>query len=186
MLNSITKLILILILTIFTISINSFIAYLIAIIITSLVILFSNINYKEILDSLLKIKYFYLLIILIPFNINILYIIIKCTIIYLLFVCYFKTTRLSKRYNTLYNIFKKFKKEKYTSYVILFIPTFLKELKNITFLPFKDIISNTTNKLKTLNNRFIGFEHTKNSFNLEDYGSILVVILFFVIVLFAR
>ena len=186
MLNNITKLVLILFLSIFTISINSFITYLISLIITSLIVIFSNITLKELVNYILKIKYFYLLIIFIPFNINILYLIIKLTLIYLLFISYFKTTRLSTRYNTLYNIFKVFKIEKYTSSVILFIPTFIEEIKKNNIISFKDIIYNTLNKLKTLKLRFIGFDINKNVFNTEDLCSIMVIVLFFIITLIGR
>ena len=186
MLNNITKLILILFFTIFTLFINSFITYLILIVTTCLTIIFSNITIKELIDKLLKIKYFYLLIIFAIFDINILFIIIKLTLIYIIFICYFKTTNLCSRYNTLYNLFKKIKIEKYTSNVILFIPTFIKEFKNISFLSISDIYNNTLDKLKALKTRFIGFDHSKIKFNTEDFASILVIVLFFIITLFAR
>ncbi len=183
--NNITKFILTILLILFTLFMNSFITYILVIITTSLIILFS-IDFKTLLYYLLKIKYLYLLLILVPFNINILYLLIKLTIIYIILICYFKTSTLANRYNTLYNILKKMKLEKYTSNIILFIPVLYKELKKISFVSLQNIFINTKDRLKTLSTRFIGFEHHSIKFNSEDFGIFLIVVLFFVITLYAR
>ena len=184
--NNIFKLFLLIIYIISTLFINSFYPFVILIVITSLIVIISNINIKDLLNYLLKIKYFYLLLILVPFNINILYFILKLTLIYITYICYIKSTTLFKRYNTLYNILKIFSLEKYTSNTLLFLPIFLKELKNIKNISFKGIIYNTNKKLKTLSSRFIGFENQKETLYSWDFATILVIVLFFIITIYAR
>ena len=177
------KLILFIIFTIVTLLTKSIYFYPVLIVITTLMVLVSNISIKELINYLLKIKYIYLLIIFAIFNINILFILIKLTIIYITYICYIKTTSLVKRYNTLYPIFKVFKLEKYTINFLLFLPLFYKELKNIKLIPFKNIISNVLNKIKVKSSRFIGFEFQKQKLCSMDYTVIAMIVLFFIIVI---
>ena len=179
--NNIFKLILFIVFIIITIITNSIYFYPILITLTALIVLMSNIDIKEILRYLLKIKYLYLLIILVPFFPIILSILIKITIIYLMYICYINTTSLAKRYNTLYPIFKIFNLEKYTINFLLFIPLFYKELKNIKLMSLKNIINNVLNKIKIKSSRFIGFEFQKQSLGSIDYTLMLIIVLFFII-----
>jgi len=181
--NNILKLILFIIFTIITLINNSIYFYPILIIITTLMVLISNISIKELINYILKIKYLYLLLIFVPFSINILFLLIKLTIIYITYICYIKTTSLVKRYNTLYPIFKVFRLEKYTIYFLLFLPLFYKEIKNIKFISFKNIISNVLNKIKIKSSRFIGFDFQKQSLCSMDYTIIAILVLFFIIVI---
>ncbi len=183
--NNITKFILTLFLIIFTLFINSFISHAIVITITLLVIMFTM-DFKQVLYYLLKIKYLYLLILLVPFYSLIISILIKITIIYLIMLCYYKTTPLAIRYNTLYNVFKKIKMEKYTSNVLLFLPTLYKEFKKIKFVSIKNIFNNTIDRLRLLKSRFIGFDHQSIKFGSDDFASLLIIVLFFILTLYAR
>ena len=183
--NEVSKLLLLVIFSVITIFINSFIGCLLLTIITIFIVMFSNLG-LDLINYLLKIKYLFLLFILGIFNINIVLVLYKLLIIYILCVCYVKTTPLITRYNTLYGLLKIFNLEKYTVNVLMFIPIFSKELKNIKVLPLNSILLNTKNKIKLLKTRFIGYEYKKFKLYSNDYAIITVLILFFILTIYAE
>lgn len=184
--SNIFKLLLFIFYIILTLFIKTVYPFIMLIIITTIIVIMSNISLKQLINYILKIKYFYLLLLFVPFSIKILYFIIKVTLIYIVYICYIKTTSLFKRYNTLYNILKPFKLEVYAYNILLFLPIFYKEIKNIKYLSLKSIIYNVNKKIKTLSSRFIGFENQKETFYSEDFSIILIIVLFFIITIYAR
>ena len=183
--NEFSKLFLLVVFSIIILFVNSLIGSILLTIITLFIVIFSDLG-NEIIKCLLKIKYLFLLFLLGIFNINIVLILYKLLIIYVLVICYLKTTSLITRYNTLYGILKVFNLEKYAVNVLMFIPVFYKEAKNINKLPIKSILLNTKIKLDSIKTRFIGYEYNKLKLYSNDYAVLTVLILFFILTIYAE
>ena len=80
---------------------------------------------------------------------------------------------------------KVFDLEKYTSNIMLFIPTLKNEMKNIKFIPLTTIIKNTNMRLKHLSIRFSGIKLVSFRLSSDDYMVILILVLFYTLTIFA-
>ena len=178
--SSVSKLFLLFIFIINVLFLNSFISCAILTIIIGLVLVVSDMDYKK----LLKLKYFLPLFILGFISNSLLLILYKLFLILVLYI-YYTSIDLIVRYNALYKVLKVFDLEKYTSNIILFIPTLKKEIKNIKFIPFTTIIKNTNMRLKHLSIRFSGIKLYEFKLNNNDYMVILLLILFYTLTIFA-
>ena len=163
--------------------ITSIEANIIILIITLIQLLSSNITIKDIKELLFKIKYVFLLILLVPFNIYFLLILYKLLLIILLIYSYFKSTSICTRYIYLYNFLKIFKLNKYTINIIYFLPIFIDELKKyIKYCSVINIFNYTKNKLNKLKERFNYFDSLEINICYNDYILLIVTFVFTILV----
>ena len=137
-------------------------------------------DYKK----LLKLKYYLPLFILGFISNSLLLILYKIFLMLILYI-YYTDIDIVVRYNALYKVLKVFDLEKYTSNIVLFIPTLKKEIKNIKFIPLNTIIKNVNMRIKYLSVRFSGIKLIEFKLHSSDYMVILILVLFYTLTIFA-